>query len=227
MVKISYEKAVDDVGLRQDFLNQFFKENRNKAVSGLIYDEKLEKVKEYFDKRLERGEINEENHKELLESLKDDGSGGFATIAFCPRGPIGTGISSPIFVMSDCFSLPYEDFFSVIVDHEYVHAENVKLGLKFKPGLEYDSLPGLSFDPDVVLDLDESIAYCRTLNSAIKRKNRSDQIEVSIEVLEQITGRLGKIKKFSSVAEEACVEFQIGKNREVLKEIKKLFPKGS
>ncbi|MEK6933755.1 MAG: hypothetical protein AABW75_02660 [Nanoarchaeota archaeon] len=113
--------------------------------------------------------------------------------------------------MPFCFSLFFEDFCSILLDHEYIHAEHAKLGIKFREGLEYNYILTSSFDSEILLDLDESIAYCNMYLSAISKGNSSKFIKNCLDILKNITGRLEKKKSFTSVAEECVVKYQIEK----------------
>ncbi len=118
--------------------------------------------------------------------------------------------------MPACFKISFQDFTSTLIDHEYIHAEHVKFGIKFDKHNEYNYLMWSEYSVDTVLLLDESIAYNVTLIKAREKKNHSKFIEDSKNILQKITTELKKISKYTSVAEENAVKSQIQKNEKVL-----------
>jgi hypothetical protein len=210
-----YVDAQNGRSKRGDFLDQFFKDNPSKSVSKLVYDEDQKEVRKYLGEKVKSGEISEENLLELLDSINNQ-EDELDMLAFCLRGPMGLNRRSIIFIMSHCFRLGFEDFISTIVDHEYIHAKHVEKGIIFRKGLEYNNLVASSFDPDVLLDLDESIAYCNTIEIAFSKKHNSKFIGDCKDTLKKITNKLKELNDFISTSEKSTVEFQIVKNEEVL-----------
>lgn len=212
-MKESFQEAKKDEVKREHFLKLFLTNYPNKAVSRLTYNES-QAFKKFLKSQVNKGKLTEENYNSLLVSLdnRDDAD----KVAFCARANMGIGMKSQIFIMPAAFKLSFDNFVSAIVDHEYIHAEHVKNGIMFKPGLEYSYLVTSSFDPEIILNLDESIAYCVTISKALGRNNNSSFINGCVEILEDLTKELEKKRKFTSVAEESAVKIQISKNKQVL-----------
>ena len=212
-----YKQAQEDEFFRQEFLNQFLKKYPGEGVSHLIYhtQESFEK----FLNSLRKKGVSEENIKHLLDSSKMHKGTDISLFAFLPRSNLGTGKKSQIFVTTDCFNLNYKDFISVLVDHEYIHANHVKQGIILKRGLEISYLNFQYFNPSIVLLIDECIAYQNTLIKAIKNRNLSSQIKSAIRTFKEYNDKLKKFHEFKSSAEEAAVKFVLEKNDEILRDL--------
>lgn len=74
----------------------------------------------------------------------------------------------------------------VLVDHEYVHEEDAKDGIKLKEGLECNCLNASYFNPRISLFLDELIAYSDTVLKSIKKRNFSELIKECVGNLEKL-----------------------------------------
>ena len=209
MNPIDYKEAQKNASLRQVFLDEFFKRHRGKGVSKLIYDRNGNAFRNYLDRLKEKGHIAESNYESIVESSKEHEGKGIDLLAFCPRGSIGRRIDSPIFVTPACFKLSEEDFRSVVVDHEYIHANHAKEGIELREGLEVSYLNQEFFSQEVLLLLDEAIAYANMIRKAIEKRDLTRQMKENVEALRQIHKKLQDIEKFASATEEAAVKEQI------------------
>lgn len=209
MKNIDYSEAQKDESVRQKFLNKFLKNNPGKGVSRLVYDKEGQAFEKFLEGLKDKGQIFEKNYKNILKSSKEHEGIDMDLLAFCPRSNIGRGIESRIFVLPACFSLNYENFISVLVDHEYIHAKHVKEGIILKEGLEISYLNQQQFNPQVLLMIDEVIAYNNTIEKAKEKNNNSKCIKGAQDNLEEFKKNLRKIKKFSSIVEEAVVKFML------------------
>jgi len=218
MDKKSYNQTQKNESLKQIYLNQFLKKYPSKNVSKIIYNKK-ENFKEYLKLLKNKEKITEKNYKDIIKSFEKNKETNIELFAFCPRGFIGRGISSKIFVNSICFQLDFEDFLSIIKDHEYIHARHIKEGIKLKNKLEISYLNQNNFNQKILLLLDESIAYSNTIQKTIKKNNFSPQMKETIKIFKEIQKKLKKISKFNSVIEESAIKFQIKENLNVLKNI--------
>ncbi len=216
MKEITYNEAQEKESLRQDYLNQFFKKYPEKSVLRIVYNKNEGNFKKHLNALKIKGKITEKDYNKLIKSFKKHEGTDMNLFAFCPRGEVGKGISPKIFVNPVCFKLDFMDFVSILVDHEYIHAKHVKEGIKLKEGLEISYLNQNFFTPEVLLLLDESVAYINTIEKAIERDNLSPQIKELIKAFRKIQEELQSINKFNSVIEEASVKFQIKNNLRAL-----------
>lgn len=206
-----YIGAQKDESMRQEFLNQFLKDNPEKGVSRLAYDKEGKAFERFLNVLKEKGKISKKGIKNMLKSHKEHEGTDIDLLAFCPRSHIGRGIESKIFVLPACFSLNYENFISVLVDHEYIHARHIKEGIRLKEGLEISYLNQQQFNPKVLLLIDEAITYNNTIKKAKEKNNNSEFTKSFYDNLEEINKNLRKIKKFTSTVEEAVIKFILDK----------------
>jgi hypothetical protein len=209
-MKSEYRKAVKDESLRQKFLDKFFIKNKIKTIPGIVYDDDYTKSFGFFDKQVEKGRMRKRDIKSLKESLKSKDE--LHALAFFARGAMGRGSNNPVFVRPEMFLFSYEDFVSIVADHEYIHVKNAQQGIKLKEGFEISYLNSDHFNDDIILKIDESIAYCNQLSKAIEKKNFSSMIKDSLEILEDINLKFKRKRKFESIGEETAVKIQTERN---------------
>lgn len=215
-LKEEYLRCQKNESLRQQFLDNFLKQNPNKSVLNLVYDSGGQKFKDFLNSKLKRGAISKKDFDELIFNSTNHELKDFDALAFSIRSSFGTGNKIPIFVRPYIFDFSFEDLFIILRYHEFVHAEHAKFGIKFKEGLEYNYLVAPSFDYENVALLDESVAYCTSILNAIERKHFSSFISGCCEILTFLNSKLEKITSFKSVSEEASIKLQIKNNKSVL-----------
>ncbi len=133
---ISYEATRDNEDLRQEYVNQQFNKNLPYFVSEVIYDPRNVIVRNYILDLVKDGKMDEDFADSLLEELVSNNK---ISEQFM-RNIVATtlfGIKSktPVFITDRAFKkYNQNEFCSALIEHEFVHAEDIYNGIKLKCG---------------------------------------------------------------------------------------------
>ncbi len=167
MIWVTYAQAKRDEGSRQTYLDQFLKIQPHPHVRSLRYNlgfqAGLDRIAELEGERLICAQAAADARAEVTRA----DNYAFLVLA---RGMLGHGKKQPIIVNPPAFEqLSEEGLETYLIDHEYVHAQDISRGMALSAGMRIDSANEGQFQICALHAILETRALAYQISEGVKK----------------------------------------------------------
>lgn len=147
--QITFSEAKSNSELKQAYLDIVL-ESCSESVQGVVYDPEWLNRNAYMDRLVDENHLDGTEVEKIKPYMKDS----YFLVIFSPS-LLGTGRKHPIFVSDNGFgkmkSKPH--FLSSILDHEELHTDNLRNGMRLSNDVLIDHTNIDELNPKIVINL--------------------------------------------------------------------------